>query len=334
MLAVTPEDTGIINKFFKAGTGKAYTYVNSVIKDSILSTYFPHRTVPHIVWIDTDGKVLNTTQGDDVTQANIKAVLDNQKTQMVSKIDIDRERPLFLSEHFSNDLKLKSFSIFAKGYYPGLPSGGGFKKTKDGKVYGRQITNATMMDIYSPILYDLFNRNGEKFNLKRSIIEVKAPALLKLIAKPDSTFENYNLYNYELIVPEGKADSLYNYMLADLNRYSDYTGSIEKHMEDCLVLVRTSNKDKIKSKGGKSQFNYSTSYSILINRPISYMLNLVNSDTITNLPIIDETGYTDKVDMEISGAKDLASLKKELNRYDLDLIPAKRNLNMFVLKDK
>ncbi|MFT4092240.1 MAG: TlpA disulfide reductase family protein [Niabella sp.] len=334
ILAVTKEDPGEINRFFTTGIGKEYTYVNSVINDSTLSKYFPHLGVPHIAWINPGGKVENTTRAEDITQANIQAILDGQKTQMVSKIDIDRNRPLFLSEHFNDSMKLKTYSIFAKGRYPGLPSGGKRKRNAAGQVYGRQLTNLPIMDIYYSILLELFNRNGENFNLKRTIIEVREPALLNLIANPDGTFKNYNLYNYELIVPENKTDSLYYYMLADLNRYSDYIGTIEKRMMDCFVLVRKSVKDKIKSKEGKPNFIYSTAHSILINNPLSYLINLVNSDTFTKLPIIDETGYTDNVDIEISGVKDLASFKKELNRYDLDLLPAKRSLNMFILKDK
>lgn len=334
VLAVTPEDTERISKFFKTGAGKEHTYVNSVINDSVLSTYFPHKTVPHIAWINNDGKLLNTTQGEDVTQANIQAILDKKKTQMDVKVDIDQDRPLFLSEHFGQDLNLKSYSIFIKGYYPGLPSGNNFKKTKDGKVYGRQMTNASMMGIYHAALNDLFRRNGEQFNSKRMIIEVKEPALLNVIEKEDGEYEKYNLYNYELIVPEDKADSLYYYIIQDLNRYSEYSGSIEKRMENCLVLVRTTINDKIKSKGGKPKIKYSPTNFILINRPISHMLNMVNADTIIKLPIIDETGYTEKADIEISRFSDLASLKKELKRYDLDLIPAKRSLNMFVLRDK
>lgn len=253
---------------------------------------------------------------------------------MIAKVDIDRDRPLFLSEQFSNDLQLRNYSIFAKGHYPGLPSGGNLKKTKNNKIYGRQITNLPIMDIYYPILYDLFNRNGEKFSLKRSIINVMEPTLLKGILKPDGTFEHYNLYNYELIVPEYKADSLYYYMLEDLNRYSDYIGSIEKSIVDCLVLVRTSTKDKIKTKGGKTKNTFPSSPSILSNCPIGYMINRLNGDTPIKLPIIDETGYTDNIDIEISGFTDLANLKKELNKYDLDLLTEKRNLNMFILKDK
>ncbi|CDS92098.1 Redoxin domain protein [Sphingobacterium sp. PM2-P1-29] len=333
VLAVTQEDADKITKFFETGAGKEHSYVNSVINNSILSRYFPHKSVPHIVWVTPNGILLNTTQADNVTQANIKAVLDSQKTQMVSKIDIDRDRPLFLSEHFNNDLQLKSYSIFIKGYYPGLPSGNNFKKTKDGKVYGRQMTNATMMNIYYPIIYELFSNNGQQFNSKRIITEVAEPALLNLIKKEGKS-DKSNFYNYELIIPEEKVDSLYYYMLADLNRYSEYTGTIEKRMVNCLVLVRTSKKDKIKSKGGTPKNIFSASPSVWTNQKLGTILNMLSDEKFITLPMIDETGYTDNVDIEVSDIKNLASLKKEMNRYDLDLIPAKRSLNMFVIKDK
>lgn len=333
VLAVTQEDADKITKFFETGAGKEHSYVNSVINDSILSRYFPHKSVPHIVWVTPNGILLNTTQADNVTQANIQAVLDSQKTKMVSKVDIDRDRPLFLSEHFNNDLQLKSYSIFTKGYYVGLPQGNKIKKTKEGKIYGRQMNNANMITIYRAILYSLFENKGEKFNSKRMILQVKEPALL--FSKKGEN-GNDHLYNYELIVPHDKTDSLFDYMLADLNRYSDYIGTIESRIVDCLILVKNSSLDKIKTKGEKPKISYiSYPSGITIgNQPMSYFVNNLNNETPISLPIIDETRYAENIDITISNFTDLVSLRNELNRYGLDLISAKRNLNMFVIKDK
>ncbi|MCH5685213.1 hypothetical protein LWM68_13735 [Niabella sp. W65] len=169
-----------------------------------------------------------------------------------------------------------------------------------------------MMDIYYPIIYQLFDNNGEQFNISRAIIEVKDPSLLNWILKPDSTFETTNLYSYELVVPKTEADSLFYYMLEDLNRYSDYTGTIEKRMVNCLVLIRTSQKDRIKSKGGVPNCTFPASPSILSNHKLSVMINMVSDGTPIKLPIVDETGYTENVDIEVSGVKDLASFKKSL----------------------
>lgn len=334
ILAVTQESTEIINKFFETGAGKEYRYVHSVIDDRVLSAYFPHMGVPHIAWIAPNGKVLNTTRAEDITIANVQAILNNERIPMVSKIDIDRNRPLFLSDSFGDNMELRNYSIFAKGHYPGLPSGSNIKRNDMGKIYGRQFTNLPIMRIYGSIMHDIFGRNNERYNAKRTIIEVKEPALLNLIERDEKNYETFNLYNYELIIPENQADSLFYYMLDDLNRYSDYVGIIEKRDVDCLVLVRTSSKDKIKSKGGERKNTFPRSPSILSNGTLGAMINLLNGKTPIELPILDETGYKDNVDIEISGVTDLTSLRKELNRYDLDLIPSKRRLNMFVLKDK
>lgn len=335
VLAVTQEDTERITKFFQTGIGKEHTYVNSVVNDNVLSSVFPHKAIPHIAWINPIGKVLNTTTAEDISPENIQAILHDKTPDMVGKVDIDRTRPLFLSQHFSEHTELKSYSIFFKGYYPGLPSGNNIKRTEEGKIYGRQMTNATMMDIYRPIVSNIFDANGEKFNAKRTILEVKEPILLNSIERIDGGYETHNLYSYELIVPEDKSDSLFYYMLKDLNRYSDYTGSVKMHTVDCLVLVRTSDQDKIKSKGGKPKTSFPKGFAInLVNRPIGHMLNMLNDDSSFRQPIIDETGYTDNVDIQISDFSDLENLKKELNTYNLDLIPAKRSLNMFVINDK
>ena len=72
----------------------------------------------------------------------------------------------------------------------------------------------------------------------------------------------------------------------------------------------------------------------MTNQKLIAMVNMLSERANIKFPIVDETGYTNNVDIEITGFTDLASLKKELNRYDLDLIPAKRSLNMFVLRDK
>ncbi len=196
------------------------------------------------------------------------------------------------------------------------------------------MTNLPMMDIYFPVIYELFKINGEEFNTMRTVLEVQDSALLNLISKDNGEFETHNLYNYEMVVPEEKADSLFFYILEDLNRFSDYTATIELRNVECLVLKRISNKDKIKTKGGKPKCTFPSSPSILTNQKLKVMINMLSDVESIKLPIVDETGYTDNVDLELSGVKDIVQLKNELNRYDLDLINAKRSINMLVIKDK
>ncbi|QQD14399.1 TlpA family protein disulfide reductase [Sphingobacterium sp. UDSM-2020] len=336
ILAVTKEDSEKINHFFKIGIGKEYPYINSVFNDVALSQYFPHRIVPHIAWISPNGEVLNITSSIEINRDNIQTILNDNAPQMRTKADappIDRNRPMFISENFDTDLNLQFYSVFVKGYHPGLPMGNKIKKTKEGKIYGRQMNNASMMNIYRAILNPIFEKKGEKFSSKRVVLEVKEPNLLVSQKDDRGYYKHDHLYNYELIVPHDKTDSLFDYMLADLNRYSDYIGTIENRMVDCLVLVKISSLDKIKAKGDKS-ITSNTSGITVSNRPISHFVNILNSNTMINLPIIDETEYSKNIDITISDFTDLDSLKNELHGYGLDLIPAKRSLNMFVIKDK
>lgn len=61
---------------------------------------------------------------------------------------------------------------------------------------------------------------------------------------------------------------------------------------------------------------------------------LINQNE-NDLPIIDETGYKGNVDMIINAKlNDMSSLRKDLKRYNLDLIEGERVINMLVIRDK
>ncbi|WP_128124886.1 hypothetical protein [Chryseobacterium carnipullorum] len=166
------------------------------------------------------------------------------------------------------------------------------------------------------------------------VIEVNQPEQLMPIEKADGSNDGANLYNYEFIIPEQKSDSLYNYMLEDLNRYSGYTIILEKRPVKCFVLVRTTTKDKLATKGGEKRSTFPRTPSILRNVPLKNMVNMLNGEINIKELFIDETGYTGNVDLEVSGVKNIVTLKKELQKYDLDLIPEERQVLMMIIKDQ
>ncbi|MBX2953774.1 MAG: TlpA family protein disulfide reductase [Leadbetterella sp.] len=328
ILNVTYENQNIIDRFFSQGAGKSHPYILSVINNTWLKQYFPYFGLPHLVWIDPEGKVLNTTGANQLSSENIEAILGHNRPKMITKTDLDRKKPLFLSEQFGEDMELKSYSIFAKGVYPGLPHAHYLKKTAEGKLYGRQMTNLSMIEILHPIADELFQEKGDAFNSKRLKTAMDSTALKRFYP------EGKDRYTYELIVPEHKADSLYHYMLADLNKYSDYSVTMEKIPTDCLILIRTSEEDKLQSKGGPPRSRFSKPVSILCNNSMKFMVALLNDIFPADPVIIDETGYTGKVDIEIKGTTNLAELRKELRRYDLGLVQVRRDLNTLVVRHK
>ncbi|WP_276834869.1 TlpA family protein disulfide reductase [Chryseobacterium cucumeris] len=335
ILPVSNQDKPALDKFFASKNGKKYNTLTSVYSDLYFHQLFPHAGVPFIIWIK-DGKLLSTTDATQLSEETINEILDGKQSSLQTIIQMDRKRPLMLSEDYERqkNIQLLNYSFFAKGPIPDIGSGGTFRTTPSGTINGRQFTNLPLWDMYYAIGFELFKQQSrESFTGKRMLIEIKEPKKLMLQQKADGSNDTSNLYNYEFIIPESKANTLYQYMLDDINRYSGYTVTLEKRPVQCLVLVRTSQKDKLVSKGGEKRSTFPRTPSILRNAPLRNMINMLNGEIPIKEIFIDETGYTGNVDIEVSGVKDIPTLKKELQKYDLDLILAERNLLMMVIKD-
>ncbi len=336
ILPVSSQDKSALDKFFASQNGKKYNNMMSTYEDKTLHSLFPHAGVPFIIWIK-DGKLFNSTDAGQLTEQSINEVLNGDKSSLQTIIQMDRARPLMLSEDYDRqrNVELFNYSFFAKGQIPDIGAGGTYRKTASGKIHGRQFTNVPLWSIYYPIGYELIKQQDKiSFTEKRIIIDVKEPKQLMPIEKADGSNDGANLYNYEFIIPEKKSDSLYNYMLEDLNRYSGYSVTFEKRPVQCLVLVRTSTKDKLATKGGEKRSSFPQTPSILKNVPLKNMVNMLNGEIPIKELFIDETGYTGNVDIEVSGVRDIATLKKELQKYDLDLIPQERQVLMMVIRDQ
>ncbi|MGB4447485.1 MAG: TlpA disulfide reductase family protein [Cloacibacterium sp.] len=334
ILAVSNQDRLVLEKFFATKNGQRYKNVVSVAGDKMFHQLFPHKGVPYIVWIK-DGKLLNTTDGAQVTEKTIQEVLGGKSSSLQTVVHMSRERPLMLSENFDNEkgLSIVNYSLFAKGRIRGMGFGSGFHRSGQ-TVYGRQFTNMSFLEISSAIANEIFQKQNQSFNEKRRIIEVKNPKALDYIKNTEGRVEDYNLYNYEYIVPQSKADSLYPLMLENLSQFADYNTTIEKRKVKCLVLKRTSTVDKLKTKGSEMTFLFSLSKTDLQNTSLYALVNSLNAVPTISLPIVDETGYTSNIDLKIGAISDLNSIRKELLQYDLDLVEAERELDMLIIQDK
>ena len=325
ILAVSNQDRLVLEKFFASKNGQRYKNVVSVAGDKMFHQLFPHKGVPYIIWIK-DGKMLNTTDGAQVTEKTIQEVLGGENSSLRTVVQMSRDRPLMLSENFDNekDLSMISYSLFAKGRIRGMGFGSGFHRSGQ-IVYGRQFTNFSFWEIASAIANEIFQKQNQSFNEKRQIIEFK---------NPERRVEDKSLYNYEYIVPQSKADSLYPLMLENLSSFADYKTTIEKRKVKCLVLKRTSTVDKLKTKGSEMSFLFSLSKTNLQNTSLYALVNSLNAVPTISLPIVDETGYPNNIDLTMGAISDLNSIRKELMRYDLDLVEAERVLDMLVISEK
>lgn len=334
ILAVSNQDRQILEKFFASKNGQRFNNVVSVAGDQLFHSLFPHQGVPYVVWIK-DGKLLSTTDGVQVNENTISKVLDGESSGLQTVIQMSRERPLMLSEDFDREkgLSMINYSLFAKGRIRGMGFGSGFRRSGN-KIYGRQFTNLSLLEIFSTLADEIFQMRKESFSEKRRIVEVQNPILLDYIKKADGSVEDGNLYNYEYIVPLSKADSLYPLMLKNISEYADYSATIEKRKVRCLVLKRTSSIDKLRTKEGPTRFSFSMTETILKNASLYKLVNNLNALSTVSLPIVDDTGITGNVDLTMGTISDVASIRKALSKYDLDLQEEEREIDMLIIRDK
>jgi thiol-disulfide isomerase/thioredoxin len=314
---------------FRMKNGNKYQ-LPTVIDDTIADKLFEHSLIPHYVWI-YKGIVRAITSPDQVNAANIRSVLTGEPAQFDIKKDMDADRPLFLIKELPED-KLKSYSIFLKGQYSGLPSGTRYRRTGN-IICGIAKTNTSLLDIYITAVKPAF----PQLNNKRIILEIRDSSELIRPQSKESWDDWYkrNLYNYDLIVPVDEAARLYQYMLEDLNRYSGYTGKIEKRKIKCLVLVRTGNISKLLTRETKTENKLYSEVPYLKNGPVAQVITKLNNLDFISLPVLDETGYTGNIDIEFKGKLiDWAGLKQDLKSNELDLIETERELEVFVLTEK
>lgn len=334
VLAVTYEDKKKITRFFNSGAGQKYN-ISSVVNDTLLTKLFPHQGIPHCVWIDDKGIVKTITGAEEVTAENISKMISQKEIQVQVKKDLDPNKPLFLSDDYPADNYLLRYSILSKGWYSGLPSGNDVRKSGS-KIIGHASTNSPLLWIYTSAAIHIFRNLGERYSEKRRIINVKNISQISLDDSGLLTDEDRKkVYNYDIIVPEDDADSLYYYMLEDLNRYTKYRGSIEKRNTRCLLLVRTDTIDRIKTKGAlPTNTLFDKSPSAITNYPVANLVSRLNSAGSISLPVIDETHYKGNIDIQLSPSADINTLRHELRNYGLNLIETVRPLYMFILTDK
>jgi len=319
ILAVTPEKKGKIEQFLthhKPATSVGFPFI---AEDTALSIMFPHTLVPHEVWISPSGAVQSITSSELVTYKNIVKSLHYTADGLPVKRDLDMARPLFATDYLPIN-NLVHYSIFLKGRIEGVTGGTKFRRSGE-IIVGRVFTNTRLIELYRIAASYLL----PGFSKKRMIVSTD-----------DDTELTGNPYSYDLIEPLKDASNLYADMLEDLNKYSGYTGKIEKRTVRCMVLVRTSRSDKIHTKGKMAENRvWDPQKPLLTNLPMSYLVEKINTIKDIDIPVIDETNYKENIDLEFStNPATLLDCKKELLKYKLDLIIAKRTIDMFVLTKK
>ena len=326
-------------------------YSHVMVNDTVLSAHlFPHRSLPHFVWIDSTGTVLAQTDEGEVNADNISKVLQGKKLSVMQKIDnmdFRANNPFHLM-----DSSFKARSILT-GHADGIQSFEVNSGTNPGKpgLHSRKFaSNMSLWLLYWMAAYGhhqcyIYNHARIVFELSDSLKFISprfAPTSFKASKyKTELEWAIDNTYCYELQLPQPVTDSILSaYMMNDLNRYLNLNGRFETRLVDCYVLKSSENAVHLLHSPVYLPANANQTDRLLtINaQPVYKLIDVLNA-YIRDGIIIDESGINEPINIDLhklyqqTDIWTATSINSFLNQFGLTLVKAKRNVSVFVVSE-
>jgi len=306
VFATSYEDRDRVNAFLK----KQGITLFSGTKTEYLKQYFPHKMIPHQVWIK-NGKIIAITEGSNATAKNIQRALKDDSFKLATKNDrLDYSRSRYLTD-FIDTADINSFAVstFSSGQ-DGLGSIISQKISQD-KIFVNYI-NA---DPISMFLHTLQQPNNETIIINKKLLEIDKLHGLKA------------MFCYQLISKDTSRLYWVRRVLNDLSLQFDVKIERKLIAKECIIIskLKGSNvKKSITNSGHPQDFQ---DFVKLLNFSVRWRMDQ---------PLfIDESGFTGKVstpyykDLQF----DFDKLNQALRPYGLKAAKKKRKIEMVVLAD-
>jgi len=360
VLQVTSESKETVKRFLNKSKFLKGINLPSITSDTVLRRYFVYSILPHMVIIDKNGVVSGITTAEEITLAKIENYLatNTLKTKVKTDItDADSYKPFLiggLGKTYQLDRQMLVHSSILTRFVDNL---GSTETTSplfsDGSV--KLISkNASVAGLFcmafTAKLKPYVRENNPDFYLRmqsRTIWEAKDSTLHYWIGRNREEWRKIPVeqkyFTYEIILPQKDSVKIFDYTIKELNRiFGDMygiEGVREKRKVKCLALVRTDEKDRLRSKGGNQEVNLGPDkdFMSLKNATIDFMLWGLLTYYMSRypMPIVNETGYVDPIDVEIhADLSDPIAVGKALNKYGLDFALVERELDMIIIRDK
>jgi thiol-disulfide isomerase/thioredoxin len=340
-MSVTYESAAVVEPVLTAlrRPGHSESLLPEVTGDRLLSKLFPHRELPHYVWIGSDGRVRAFTEFKEVNAKNIKAMLDNEKTAFREKVDMvtpyDHTRPLLADGNGGNGASLKYHSVLT-GYIPGLH--GGMSVSAYDPVKGQLFSVRNSPLVW---LYRLAYGEGVKWFPDSRIKLLTADSSRMNSNQNGQAYVDWlkagNGWCYELLAPPEMTGKTFVFMQDELSRlFPRYRVNVQEIETPCLALVRIPGRDELRSAGGNYQVDITPFSCTLQNATLKQLVMRLDQQFLQNspLPVIDLTGYTGRVDMQFkANLTNVQSLNTALKAYGLELVTRKSKVPMLVIRD-
>jgi len=355
ILPVTNEAPETVTAFMQNMQRSKHITLPSITGDTLLNTLFGHEVNPHYAWIDENGKVIAITGADKLNSATIRAYLNDKTVAGFVKKDnfkvTDESKPFFVVGNAikeGNEFRVETIDDDDLFYHSTLTGYiDGFGCTEGADSTRITVKNESLAGLYRFAAghdqLKMLLLNSTIWEVKNPLIQVYSDSVALELEKDrySKTQEWMKKYTfcYELKFPSSLGNRKYDIMLNDLNNYFGalyhITGGIEKRKTTCLALVRTNNSEAFVSKGVDANSEYNKFHLKICNQPVYALLNFLSYYMDLLPPLIDETGYGGKTDIELNcDLSDPTAVNKALQPYGLQLVEKEKEKEMIVIKDK
>lgn len=315
--------------------------------DSIAVKLFPHMYLPHYVWITPNGIVKAITDAHELTEQNIKTILENENIELSLPVKMDYFPNKLMDIGLEGgqveiDENLQYYSVFKRGRIEGLsriyarrdiPN----MERTGSEFRGISIRNVTPLEFFEIAASYSINKLDGNFK-KRLILEINNPS--NFIFDPSKmskdAWEKKSLYTYDLVLPEDEIKNIDKYIWSDLNKYTGYTARIESRDLPCLVLTET---EKAKTTTQNSILGSSIAKKNgvyeLTNSTAKTLTDVLDEIPQIKIPVIDNTKKDLRFDIKFHYDNfDLNELRKELGPLGLEIKELKHQINVMVISEK
>ncbi len=343
-----------ITKFWKQNSITKNLTLPSVVEDLAFSKYFKHKFIPHEIWI-YKGKVVAITSGEFVNKTNIQKILDIGTIDLPLKNDFfvydGSQHPIFEidSQYKSNKKGVRYTALGGYNFGGGWSNNRVIKDTVS-KTLRSYYFNASIFTFYLDnwLIYN----NG--FPVTTDIISSRNFVKWE-VADPNRYF--YEKQNTEWMIKNAICfETQYNdtgqtakeIAIDNITKMNSLLGldvRWEKQKEKVLLLKRVDSLDRFKAKSREYARDvagyliepvFSTKGSLYVMKG-DYLKKIVEMmlKEKGNPYVIDETGYSGKIDMELNipSWKDIPAIRKALKPYGLELREEDRVVERFVFNE-
>ncbi|AFL83605.1 thiol-disulfide isomerase-like thioredoxin [Belliella baltica DSM 15883] len=311
-----------------------------IVEDNILRSIFPHKILPHYVWIDQEGKVLAFTESSEVTTKNIQKILEDNNTSLNQK-DMTYKTTILEKSYFNSEIIKPETLLFQSsiaGYTEGLLGAYKVHFDENKKVERIIVNNQGIIQLYK-LAYGELNST---FSQNRLRIEVEHLDSIQFDGSGQKFIDwkkQGNAFCYELFLGEYFRDRAFEIMRDDLNRFfPQYKAQVIMEDIDIWALVITDEEKaaQLKTKRSESILKDSFSEFSMTNRKVSWLISILNIKYLQDLnaTLVDKTGLKDNIDLLLQGnMTDIQSIRKALEPYGLDFIPQKEKVPVLLISD-